>query len=230
MKTKKLIIAVFAAIVCFGGTVSADIVTNGGFETGDFTGWTLGGNTDFVLTTEDPSFVYAGLWAAAFGEVGSPGTLSQELPTVAGSSYVLSFWLYGDGSVPNEFAVSVGSTDLFDATNLDLSGYTPFTFDFQATGPGTMLTFTTENANDYFFLDNISVNSVPEPASLQLLAMSAAAGLLASHKKRVASIITRLRPAVLQFVTFSKQTYSAISSLGTFDNRHCGSGGAGLEK
>ena len=134
-----------AATALIAGPVRAEnIVVNGGFETGDFTGWTLGGNTDFVLTIQDPDYVHSGNWAAALGSDLTPGTLSQDLATTPGTLYVLSFWLYGNGATPNEFAVSVGGNTLFDMVDLNLSGYTEFTFDFAAASTTTTLTFSAE--------------------------------------------------------------------------------------
>jgi hypothetical protein len=200
MRTLRFYLTAFAALAVFAGSSQAgNIVVNGGFETGDFTDWTLGGNTDFVLTTEDPSYVHSGLWAAALGEDYSDGTLSQELSTTAGSSYVLSFWLSGDGMTPgsfNEFAASVGGFTLYDQTNLDLSSYVELTYTYTATSSMTLLTFTSRNDLDSFFLDVISVNasSVPEPTSLHLFALGAGVSVLARQRQRVASIVRGFIP------------------------------------
>ena len=52
-------------------SVSGNLVTNCGFETGDFTGWTPGGNFEFSSVTNNPTYVSAetsapnlDLWAA----------------------------------------------------------------------------------------------------------------------------------------------------------------------
>lgn len=43
-------------------------ITNGGFETGDFTGWTLGGNTGYTGVTG--SYAHSGNFGAYFGAGG----------------------------------------------------------------------------------------------------------------------------------------------------------------
>jgi hypothetical protein len=71
-----------------------NIVNNGGFETGDFDGWTQGGNTDF--TGVDMSSAHSGNFGAFMGPTQTPGTLTQNLTTIASSNYELSFFLGGD--------------------------------------------------------------------------------------------------------------------------------------
>src|SRR5262249_2874481 len=66
-------------------------ITNGGFETGNFTGWTQGGTTGNTGVAANTP--HTGTFAAFLGPVGSDGTLSQNVATTPGQQYVLSFWL-----------------------------------------------------------------------------------------------------------------------------------------
>ena len=74
-----------------------NLVTNGSFETGDYTGWTWGGNYGPSSSHGVQTFINTGAesgkFAAGLGSVGSDGTLSQNVQTTAGQHYAVSFWL-----------------------------------------------------------------------------------------------------------------------------------------
>ena len=76
--------------------IPVNLVANGSFETGDFTGWTLGGN--YVLFRQAHRLTsIANLKAVSSPPPWAPwarmATLSQTLQTTAGQQYTLSFWL-----------------------------------------------------------------------------------------------------------------------------------------
>src|SRR5437762_11025886 len=89
------------------GLASANLVTNGSFETGNFTGWTLSGSTGFT-GVECPGAPFAGPGDgncdAFLGSVGSDGTLSQTLTTVPGQTYHISFDFQPDGGQTSHFS------------------------------------------------------------------------------------------------------------------------------
>jgi hypothetical protein len=139
----------------------ADRVVNGGFETGDFTGWivTGGGGGIFVDDGSGSGITpHSGIYEAALGTGGALGYLSQTLPTTAGASYLLSFWLNSpDGATPNEFQVSWNGTTLFDETDLPALGWTNIQFVVTATGPSAVLQFGAQDDPSYLALDDVSV-------------------------------------------------------------------------
>src|ERR1700694_1505879 len=68
-----------------------NLVTNPGFETGDFSGWTQFGDTSF---TDVQSFnVHSGSFAAEFGQTSSDGGITQNIATTHGITYTVDFWL-----------------------------------------------------------------------------------------------------------------------------------------
>ena len=83
--------------------VANNLVTNCGFETGDFTGWTIGGNTTNpggnyygVDGFDAQSGNYGAYMSQDLLGTGPTVNLSQTLSTVAGQQYQISFWLEQD--------------------------------------------------------------------------------------------------------------------------------------
>jgi hypothetical protein len=139
-----------------GGT---NLVVNGGFETGDFTGWTLDSDDASVST----GYAHSGIYGADFGQVGSLGYLSQTLSTTPGTNYYLSFWLDCDGATPNEFQVSWDGNTLLDEANIPDVGWTNIQFTVTATGNSTVLQFGFRDDTSNLGLDDVSV--VPTQSS-----------------------------------------------------------------
>lgn len=176
MINKVVRVALAVALLMFGTAVFAQ-VQNGGFETGDFTNWTQFGDTSFngvcsVSTCPGGYAPFEGTYAAFFGPVGDIGGISQDIATVPGTRYTLSFFLaLPVGGTPNYFQVQFGDA-VSTLTNF------PGTFDWaefqisdMATTTSTRLTFTFRNDPAYWFLDNVNINqggTTPEPGTLVL--------------------------------------------------------------
>src|SRR5256714_2516411 len=90
--------------------------TNGGFENGDLTGW--GSDQEGAAVTSDPRYVHSGIYGLQLGTVGSLGHLTQSLPTIPGSNYLISLWLNNtNGRTPNEFTVTWNQSVVYRGTN-----------------------------------------------------------------------------------------------------------------
>jgi hypothetical protein len=171
-----LLCAAMAAVACVPAR-AGNLLVNGGFDTGDFTGWTMGdpGDTYVGLSTSPgyPGFAPEnGLYLAYFGTSGHQTTLSQTFTDLAGSLYKVTFYLEGgalqNGEI-NNFSASIDSTLLTNISQLNSLSYKEYTFTFMGTGSDT-LEFSSENDNNYFGLDDVSVMSAaPEPSSVMLL-------------------------------------------------------------
>ena len=171
----------FGSSLCTG--ISPDLVTNCGFETGDFTGWTIGGNK------LDPLGTYYGVDAfdANSGNFGAyvsqdfidggttPVTLSQTLTTTAGTAYTVSFWLEQDAApilgYTHLFSAAWGGTTFLSvAPTVALPGtvgsFAKYSFTETATGTSTVLAFAFENDDSFWSFDDVSVSAaVPEPST-----------------------------------------------------------------
>jgi hypothetical protein len=95
------------AILLTGRAHAASLVTNGGFETGDFTGWTRSDSSIAI----DAIFPNTGTYDAVFGATTTPaGTLSQTITTTPGASYSLGFALLDEaGFSGDSFNVTFGA-------------------------------------------------------------------------------------------------------------------------
>jgi hypothetical protein len=187
-------LAVIAACATATGRASADLVVNGSFETGDFTGWTQQGDTSFTGVTGNFSGVdpYDGSSQAFFGPTSSLGGISQTLATTAGTTYELTFALFNFGGTGTEYTVSFGGTTLVDVTDAADFPYTLFSFQVTAASNADVLSFNFLQPPSYFLLDAVSVNvaSVPEPGSMLLMGIGAGGlGLFyrSRHKSRSSS-------------------------------------------
>jgi len=140
-----------------------NIVINGGFESGTgqtIPGWALTGTVDTGIETG--SDVYQGTQSVYFGEVGSTATLSQNLSTIIGTAYMLSYALGNPfGGSPSSFDVLVGGVNVQSLTNPAIFPYTVFTRNFTAASTSTSLAFVGRHDPDYFYLDAVSVTPVP---------------------------------------------------------------------
>jgi hypothetical protein len=178
-------VAVGLAFGAMGAAQAAPILlVNGSFETGDFTGWTLTGNTGFAgVTCPGPGPAVAdGNCSSFLGAIGSLGFLNQTFTAPPNTAVSFTFAWSNDGGSPAEFSVELDGLTLFDVLN---PGVVPMHFQTVTglTGPGTTHTLSFNERNDpgFMFVDAVS-GVVPEPATLGLIGI-ALAGLGFGRRK-----------------------------------------------
>ena len=179
--TTLLCAATAAAALSFAHPASANLITNGGFETGDFTGWTATAVTTDVTGTVNSVAPHSGNFQA----ISSFGSITQNVTTTPGGSYVVDFWLAGDSGINGDVSVLWGGVSIFSHVFTSPFGYTEYTFNVTASSATTALEFDVPTAlfqGDFHF-DDVSVNvGVPDGGStLGLLSLSVVALLGATR-------------------------------------------------
>lgn len=157
--------------------VPGNLVANGDFETGVFAPqWTTvpGGGFDQVCKAGDPigaatCIVHGGLYAMSFGLGGATDTMSQSIPTVPGTKYVVSFWVANDnptGAGVTTFVASWNGSPIYSLPSPQPSfGYRQVNVTVTATASSTPLAFTAQHDPSQWFLDDVTVTAfVPSPA------------------------------------------------------------------
>lgn len=183
MLSRLIVLPGLAAILAMGMAMPAtaiELVSNGGFETGDFTDWTrFGGAGQTNVNTGD---AVGGDYGARFSP-NTPGGITQDIVTTAGTAYLFAFDLTkfaNPNRVPtNLFSVAFDGIVLSSLTDSAGFALTSYSFAPVATGPLTTITFTFRDnwngPNNRWSIDNISVSAisrvggVPEPASWVML-------------------------------------------------------------
>jgi hypothetical protein len=202
--------AAFVAAMSGAQARATELLTNGGFETGSFSGWTVGGNpqSDGVVVNYSYlgsyyggatySVVHSGSYSAEYvGNSSNIFTLTQSITAGAGlltlSGYIGSY----DASYPSGYGG--GATIYIDGTALSLSANSSAPSNgtmslFQGSTTVTAGVHTVEYSFQYsggatngFSIDDLSANgavAAPEPASLGL--MLAGLGSLGFLRRRAA--------------------------------------------
>ena len=160
-----LLLVLLLAALC-PGSAQLNLITNGGFETGDFSGFSFQDST--ARTYISDVGVHSGYYCAVLGS-SSFQSINQTVYVTGGQSYLLSFYLnrVSTGS-PTFFDVFVfwadGNTVLYQEGDAGSSGgYQKFSSLVVAPGTGMTalsLVILDETASGEFYLDDLSLVQV----------------------------------------------------------------------
>ncbi len=160
--------ALSAAALLATSAGAANLVVNGGFETGDFTGWTPDPVSYPIYIVTSP--VESGQYAAQIaGYSFGPDTLTQGIADAA-QPYLLKFGYYQDSSTPSGLTVTWDGARVFTQTPDTGTGgvYQDVTATVLGTGSDTLV-FTAYNDPGFTYVDDISLGAVPEPETWALM-------------------------------------------------------------
>ena len=124
-----------------------------------------------------------GTYSAFFADATAPATIAQSVPTVPGTTYLVSFSLSsgsGDDDPGNAFVTRFGAAS--HRLGTVAPSFSLYGFLAVATSTATTLSFSGVSPVDGYFLDDVSVvaQAAPEPATLAVLGL----GALAARRRR----------------------------------------------
>lgn len=176
--------AAAAAVAGRADGARADIIVNGGFETGDFSGWNTHGPAIKVA-----AFARTGRYSAQFGShVLLTNQISQSVSDdlVPGQMYRMDLWVYNvvtGGPGGDRLTVGVGLNQFSQSpvsTPIEVWTLVSHTF---VQGELFNDPFLIDGYDDdaAFFVDDVSITLVPAPGAAGVLGL---AGAVASRRRR----------------------------------------------
>jgi len=173
------IAAAAASLIALPAASATNLVENGGFETGDFTGFTVHDPDEGNWTNVHEGVGHSGNFGVELANYShTPAVISQSIETIPNQTYNVSFY-YSVNLFPytpsNGLVVSFDDHVLLSLQDLRSSPYTLYSYQVTAKGANSTVSFSAYNSAYYSYLDDISVTlaevvppvpaAVPEPAS-----------------------------------------------------------------
>lgn len=170
--------AAFSLCAALAPAAAQNLLVNGGFETGDFSGWSLEDDIDDSAVRLGAFGGVApaeGAYQASFGSDDPDfGLLIQRFAATPGAFYNVAFSLANLGDAPNAFLFTFGGDPLRLEVDAAPFGYRRFSGVVQAIAPSTRVQFQFFHPESFWLLDDVSVTLatgavVPEPVTWALM-------------------------------------------------------------
>ena len=215
MNHRLFTVTLFLSVAAATATPAANLIQDGGFEqpvtstfvdvtapdTTTIPGWNVtGGSVDVVNAAGNGFDVGPAYEGAQYLDLNgtTAGTISQVLPTLSGTTYLLQLAYANNYDPPSSLTASVtvtGVSSTLLSTSITHSSsvagnlnWTIFSQPFTADGSSATLTFESQDSgNGGVFLDAISISQVPEPSAEAIFPFGAAIlGLLFLRRRNIA--------------------------------------------
>ena len=202
MNHRLFTVTVFLSVAAATSSLAANLIQDGGFEqpvTSTFVdvaapdattipSWNVtGGSVDVVNAVGNGFDVGPADEGAQYLDLNgtSPGTISQVVPTLSGTTYLLQLAYANNYNPPTSLTANVtvtGVSSILLSTSITHSSsvagnlnWTMFSQNFTADGASATLTFASQNSgNGGVFLDAISISQAPEPSTEAIFFVGAA--------------------------------------------------------
>lgn len=187
MKIRSALALILAVVTFSSVPAKANLISNGGFEGGNFWFWDYQpSNASVAVHFFTDVLPHSGLYSAEIAGV-TANTLSQTVADTLNQSYLVSFWWFQSGAA--SLNVTWGGTSVFSETSPNSTVYQLVTAIVSGSG-SDMLAFTSSSGGGKLYIDDVSltaldVTATPLPAALPLFASGAAAlGLFGLRNRR----------------------------------------------
>lgn len=184
MKISNLRNALLATVATALGatTASANLVSNGDFETGAFSPWVSGGSGNNSISTSNPESgsVYSfkggctgsGCVVIDASGVSGPGSITQTLNLSPGVYQLVYGLSVGSSGTPNQIAVGLGTKVFRNDTDLSAQAYVDTTNYSAVSGGLTNLVFGVRHSPNYMYVDNVSLIMIDDGEGNDIAAAS----------------------------------------------------------
>ncbi len=207
MKTMSIVV-VAGLVLALAPLANANMITNGGFEGSDgkpVTGWTLITNGYGAYDGGTFFTPHAGTYALHPGSSFGAGGFFQDVTTAVNTAYKLTFYAVGwplpspatqngivqvgdPGTNDNSLADSVDN-ELVDVmfaapAYANAASWTELSYEFTAASTTTRIAFQNIGGGHGINIDSASLEVVPEPATMSLLALGGLGVLLRRRSRK----------------------------------------------